>query len=188
MTTRVKRGKSVHRKVQENWKGFLCLDQNKTKLFRLLSKTVISLGREVETLVCVYNDTCVSSNGDLDLSNIKPCNHEEADTTVFLHVKDIAKQGHRKMVIRTVRTDVLALPVLVYEELKDGIEELWVNFAAGKDRKFVSIHETFQRIGELKARGLPFFHTFTDCDQVRSCCHRRLNTQLGKYGVSLTQY
>ena len=70
------------------------------------------------------------------------------------------------MVIRTVRTDVLALPVLVYEELKDGIEELWVNFGAGKDRKFVSIHEIFQRIGELKARGLPFFHTFTDCDQV----------------------
>ena len=82
-----------------NWKGFLRLDQNKTELFHFLSKTVISLGRKYEPLVCPYNDTCISSNGDFDLSNFKPCNHEEADTRVFLHVKDMAKQGHKKMVV-----------------------------------------------------------------------------------------
>ena len=128
--TRVKRLKRVRRKVQEisvaptNWKGFLRLDQNKTELFRFLSKRVISLGRENETVVCAHDDTCISNNGDLDLSNVKPCNHDEADTRIFLQVKDMAKQGHRKMFIRTVDTDVLVLAVSVYEELKDGIEEL----------------------------------------------------------------
>ena len=45
--TRVKRGKDVRRKVQENsveptnWKDFLHLDQNKTELFHFLSKTMI---------------------------------------------------------------------------------------------------------------------------------------------------
>ena len=58
-----------------------------TELFGFLSKTVISLGRECETLVSAYDDTSISSNGDLDLSNVKPCNHGEADTMVFLHVK-----------------------------------------------------------------------------------------------------
>ena len=82
--------------VPTNWKGFLCLDQNKTELFRFLSKTVILLGREDETLVCAYNGTYISSNGDFDLLNVKPCNHEDADTRMFLHVKDMAKQGHRK--------------------------------------------------------------------------------------------
>ena len=45
----------------------------------------------------------------------------------------------------------------MFEDLKDGIEELWVDFGAGKNRKFVPIHETSQRIGELKTLGLPFF-------------------------------
>ena len=79
---------------------FFRLDQNKTELFRFLSKTMISLGREGETLVFAYDDTCISSNGDLDLSNVKSCNHEEVDSRAFLHVKDMVKQGHRKMVIR----------------------------------------------------------------------------------------
>ena len=47
------------------------------------------------------------------------------------------------MVIRAVDTDVLVLTVFVYEDLKDGIEELWVDLGAGKNRKFVSIHKTF---------------------------------------------
>ena len=79
----------------------------------------------------------------MDPSKVKRCNHEEVDTRVFLHVKDMAKEGHRKMVIRTVDTDVLVLAVFVYEDLKDGIEELWVDLGAGKNRKFVSIHKTF---------------------------------------------
>ena len=53
-----------------NWKDFFCLDQNKTKLFQFLSKTVISLGWEDQTLVCAYDDTCISRNGDLDLSDV----------------------------------------------------------------------------------------------------------------------
>ena len=120
--TRVKRGKGFPRKVQENsvaptnWKRFLRLDQNKTELFFFLSKTVISLGRENETLVCAYDDICISSNGGLDLSKVKPYNHEEVNTSVFLHVKDMAKQDHRKIVIRTVDTDVLVLALSVYEE------------------------------------------------------------------------
>ena len=62
---------------------------------------------------------------------------------MFLQVKDMAKEGHRKMVIRTVDTDVLVLAVFVYEDLNDGIEELWVDLGAAKNRKFVSIHKTF---------------------------------------------
>ena len=66
---------------------------------------------------------------------------------------------------------MLVLAVSLYEELKDGIEKLWIDFGAGKNRKFVSIHEIFQRIGELKARDLPFFHGFTGCNQVQFLSH-----------------
>ena len=43
------------------------------------------------------------------------------------------------MVIRTVDTGVLVLAVSLYEELEDGIEEMWVDFGAWKNRKLVPI-------------------------------------------------
>ena len=75
------------------------------------------------------------------------------------------------MVIRTVETDVLVLAVSVYEHLQKEMEELWVDFGAGKNRKFFPIHKTLEQIGECKARGLPFFHAFTGCDQVSFLSH-----------------
>ena len=48
--------------------------------------------------------------------------HKETDARVFLQVKDMAKQGHGKMVIQTVDNDVLVLALSLYDELKDGIE------------------------------------------------------------------
>ena len=177
-STRVKRGKRIRRKVLDksvsltNWRSFLRLDQNKTESFRYLSTTIIQHGvREDVIMICAYDDTCISSSNELDLSNLTPCNHEEADTRVFLHVKDMTKQGHRKMVIRTVEADVLVLAVSVYEQLQEEMEELWLDFGAGKNRKFFPIHETLEHIGECKARGLPFFHAFTGCDQVSFLSH-----------------
>ena len=66
--------------------------------------------------------------------------------------------------------DVLVLAVL-YEQLQEETEELWVDFGAEKNRKFFPIHETLEHIGECKARGFPFFHAFTGCDQVSFLSH-----------------
>ena len=66
-------------------------------------------------MICAYDDTCISSSNELDLSSLTPCNHEEADTRVFLHVKDMTQQGYTKMVIQKVDTNVLVLVVSVYE-------------------------------------------------------------------------
>ena len=70
-------------------------------------------------------------------------NLQEVITRVFLHVKGMAKQGHRKIAVWTVSTDMLVLAVWVCKELKNVIEELWVDFGAGKGRKYVLILETF---------------------------------------------
>ena len=141
-STRVKRGKEIRRKVLDksvaptNWRSFLRLDQNKAELFRYLSTTILQHGNRGDViLICAYDDTCISSSSELDSSNLTSCNHEEADTRVFLHVKDMTQQGHTKMVIRTVDTDVLVLAVSVYEQLQEEMEELWVDFGAGKNRK-----------------------------------------------------
>ena len=177
-STRVKRGKGIRRKVLDksvaptNWRSFLRLDQNKTEIFCYLSITIIQHGdRGHVIMICAYDDTCINSSNDLDLSNLTPCNHEEADTRVFLHVKDMTQQGYTKMVIRKVDTNVLVLAVSVYEQLQEEMEELLVDFGAGKNRKFFPIQETLEHIGECKARGFPLFHAFTRCDKVSFMSH-----------------
>lgn len=70
-------------------------------------------------------------------------NLQEVITRVFLHVEGMAKQGHRKMFVWTVSTNMLVLAVWVCKELKNDIEELWVDFGAGKGMKYVPILETF---------------------------------------------
>ena len=122
-------------------------------------------------MICAYDDTCISSSNELDLSSLTPCNHEEADTRVFLHVKDMTQQGYTKMVIQKVDTNVLVLVVSVYEQLQEEMEELLVDFGAGKNRKFFPIQETLEHIGECKARGFPLFHAFTGCDKVSFMSH-----------------
>ena len=90
-----------------------------------------------------------------------PCNDEEADTRVFLHATNMAEIGHQRVVIRFVDTDVL----------QSSVEELWLDFGAGKDRKFYPVHCIYEELGKPKAIGLPFIHAFTGCDQVSFISH-----------------
>ena len=73
---------------------------------------------------------CLSST-DVDLSALTHSNHEEADTRIFVHVADAAKQGHRSIVVRTNDSDVVILVVSPFIQLGDKIDELWLAFGVG---------------------------------------------------------
>ena len=68
------------------------------------------------------------------------------------------------MSIRTVDTDVVILAVTAAERL--DIDELWVEFAAGKNFTFFAAHEIAVALGPNKCRGLSLFHALTRCDTV----------------------
>jgi len=53
----------------------------------------------------------VLSSSPINSSNLEPCNHEEADSRIFVHVLDAIKQGHSKIMICTVDTDVVILAI-----------------------------------------------------------------------------
>ena len=59
-----------------------------------------------------------------------PCNHEEADTRIFVHAKHASVNGMNKILIRTANTDVVVLAVAFLQKL--DVEELWVAFGVGK--------------------------------------------------------
>ena len=106
-----------------------------------------------------------------DISLISPTNHEEGDTRVFLHVNDMAMEGYRKIAIRTVDTDVLVLAISVFSEIKDLVDELWIDFGTGKSRVFYAVHSMYIAIGQEKAKAIRFLHSFTGCDQVSLMAH-----------------
>ena len=96
--------------------------------------------------------------------DIAPCSQEEADTRVFLHIKDIATQGAEKVKLKTVDTDVIVIAMAMFPRL--NLEELWIEFGSGKNKSYYPIHQLYHHYGRDKCQALLFFHSFTGCDQV----------------------
>ena len=103
---------------------------------------------------------------DQDVSALAPCSHEEADTRILLHAMDAAEKGYRQIVLRTVDTDVVVLAVSTVVLLENI--QLWIAFGTGKHLRYIPAHQITTSLGAEKARALPMFHAFTDCDTVSS--------------------
>uniref|UniRef100_UPI003590007E uncharacterized protein n=1 Tax=Myxine glutinosa TaxID=7769 RepID=UPI003590007E len=179
-TAREKRGKGIRRRVTAantipgNWQEFLRLDNNKTELFEFLAHQVVenlSTEKEVYT-TCGENVLCTRVNQNV--SAMAPCSHEEADTRMFVHAMDAANRGHRRIVLRTVDTDVLVLAVSNAARLENT--EIWVAFGTGKHFRYIPAHEIATSLGHDKARALPMFHAFAGCDTVSSFAGRGKKT------------
>ena len=93
--------------IPANWEAFLRSSANKDELFCYLSECTqaCEIGRKV--IISTKDETIVSIQNDMnDIECLQPCSHEEADTRILFHVAHCARQRLRKVVIRTVDTDV----------------------------------------------------------------------------------
>ena len=61
---------------------------------------------------------------------------------------------------------MLILIISIFHKLKDHLEELWIDFGIGKNRRFFLFMKYTNILGKTKALALPFFHAFTDCEQL----------------------
>lgn len=77
------------------------------------------------------------------MSLLSPSNREEADARVFLHAKRISANTFRKVVIKTVDTDVLVLGISQFHYLKERLEELWIDLGTGKNRRFYPVQKIY---------------------------------------------
>ena len=105
-----------------------------------------------------------------DVSTLVPCTHEEADTRIFLHLKDAVRHGYSNASIRTVDTDVEVPAITSVNCL--NLSELWVAFGTGKSFRFIAAHEIANTLSPDRCEALPMFHAFTGCDTV-SCFRGR---------------
>ena len=112
---RSKRGVGLRRRVEpsstipSNWQSFLRVDDNKTELFSFLASSAARIVTSKQLISTHHGD--VISKDYADVSSLAPCTHEEADTRIFLHVKDAVQHDHSKITIRTVDTDVVVLAI-----------------------------------------------------------------------------
>ncbi len=174
---RNKRGKGIRKRVDrstympKNWQQFLRDSANKTELFTYLvnyiklqttSKQLVSTnGSEV---VCIPPNT----------THLAPCNHEEADTRMILHLADAVDKGFLKILLRTVDSDVVVLCVAVVAKI--SVRELWIAFGTGKHFRYIAAHEIAASLGPNKSQVLPMFHAYTGCDTVSSFATRGKKT------------
>lgn len=120
-----------------------------------------------EKLVITTKGLSVLANQELDasFSCLQPCNHEEADTRIILHLAQGASI-HKKAMFRTVDTDVVVLSVAAV--IDHGLEELWVAFGSGVNFRYIPAHQLANTLGPVRSRCLPLFHSLTGCDTVSS--------------------
>ena len=110
------------------------------QLLRFLSKAVIKASSQfTDVMVCsmykgrVLVNTSHSQSVE-DFDTIVPCNHQEADSRIYLYLSQAAQQGHSKAFIRTVDIDVFILAVGHIGGI--GLMELWI----GKELESLIVH------------------------------------------------
>ena len=83
---------------------------------------------------------------------------------MLLHATDACQSGMKKVLIRTVDTDVVAISISLFGQL--NLLELWLAIGTRNHSKYIEIHKITAALGPEKSKCLPLFHAFTGCDQV----------------------
>ena len=64
-------------------------------------------------------------NHDISLVGLAPCNHEEADIRMFVHVRHAVSDGQNMILIKASGTDILVIAVSLDQSLKAMV---WTSF------------------------------------------------------------
>ena len=75
------------------------------------------------------------------------CSIEEADGRMLFRANNAANQSSKHF-IKTVDSDVVVIPVTVFDRL-EGVDELWIEFGIGKTLQCIPVHEIAKGVGML---------------------------------------
>ena len=142
------------------------VDDNKRELFAFLSKFVAHNLHDSSKQLIVSYGSDVLSVPKIGENRLMPCSQEEADTRMLLHLADAGQQGLKRVMIRTVDTDVVVLAIALRDQLL--VNEVWLAFGVGKNFRYIPVHDIVAKLDPHKCSGLLFFHAFTGCDTVSS--------------------
>ena len=141
--TQEKRGAGLRRKVNPQtkipakWNDFLRDPSNKVELFSLLTDAAAKQKFQEEKELYITSDQSVISIG-VSSEPMPICTHEEADTRIIVHLFHSVRRGNKKILIRTVDTDVLVILLGEFDKVSEICPDLnlWTALGMGKDFDF----------------------------------------------------
>ena len=154
---------------------FLKNNENKTDLNLYLARKLISFHSDEKLLIVPFNNTVIHSldtDDDIndDCISMTNCQSEEADQRNVRHVLHCLRKGYKRVVVRTVDTDVLILLISYVSQYVDTLDEqnpeIYANMDSRNHSDIYNITEVTQTLGKYICMALPFFCAFTDCDTV----------------------
>lgn len=117
-----------HIKLPKSWVTFLQNDYNKTSLFKFITNELSNVVFELNKIVVCTNGQSVVYIGKPLVYPISKCDHEEADSRIFVHVLNAIKNDHTRVAIRTVDSDILILAIAVASKNEINI---FIEFGTG---------------------------------------------------------
>ena len=118
-------------------------------------------------------------------SQLTPCNHKEAGTRIFVHVKELVLKCRKIVLVDTVDADVVVTAISCLNKLSQfGLEKLWINFGVGINNRWIPIHDLTSVLG-IKSAGLLYCYAFKSCGVV-SAFGGKGKVQHGQLGECLT--
>ena len=140
-------------------------DTNKTELFQFLADVIVE--HCTGNIVFVTRAENVVCNLRVDLNNLAPCNHEEADTRIFVHVRHSVEKGNKVVLVKANDTDILVIAISVFSSLREiGLQKLWIEFGQGKNVRWIPVHDICECLSQDRIEEISFFHAFSGCDTV----------------------
>ena len=156
-------------KVPSNWQSFLRHSENKTELFSFFAiYGPGTLNLQIKQwLLLLDPQFCARQSKKHQVkavtSCLELCNHEEACTRIFLHMKnELDRQGLHRVLIYTVDTDVVFLAISAVTEL--NYLNLSIAFGTGTHFRYLNMNNLANSISHDNANVLPMFHA--GCDTV----------------------
>ena len=58
--------------------------------------------------------------------------------------------------LKTVDSDVVVILVGLFYKIADQVDDIWVEYGAGKHLQYISIRTMYNQLGELKAKAILF--------------------------------
>ena len=83
-------------KIPTDWQRFLRDGENLKELIQVINTHVTEFNRPDKEIVSTQGESVVSSS-NMNTEYISPCNHEEADYRIVLHINDMAIKGFKKL-------------------------------------------------------------------------------------------
>ena len=154
-----------HTPICKDFQKLMRNDTSKMELFKMIAEAVIQIPETLATIVATIGSKTVS-NSSLEKLNIEPCNYEEAETRLLLHVLDGSNSDFKKVFIITVDTNAVIIALRHFITL--NLEELWIEFGVDKYRRYISIHTCAETFGRKLCNSFTLWHALKGCDTVSS--------------------